>query len=161
MNGGLLSLIQADMILDTFTIQTQDSIDIAREKLACQIGNLPSPFTINSTQVILYGDISEDGFRLCRLKGGSQSITIITGRFEALQSGAVIHLTVELNLSLIMVCLLFPLYFIIFQLPHIIKNTEGIISVVIIMMIVAIIICALSYKNEITYYRNKFLQVFS
>lgn len=67
-NGRLLSLIQVDMVLDTFTIQTQDSIDIAREKLTWQIGDKSSPFTIDSTQVILYGEVSEDGFRLCRIK---------------------------------------------------------------------------------------------
>jgi hypothetical protein len=57
------------MILKKFTINTQDSIAEARNKLTCQIDNAPSPFEINSTRDILCGEVTENTFRLIRVKG--------------------------------------------------------------------------------------------
>ena len=160
MNGGLLSLIQADMVLDTFTIQTQDSIDIAREKLAWQIGDKPSPFTINSTQVILYGEVSEDGFRLCRIKGRGQPITILNGWFEAVQLGTVVHLEVELNLSVVIVYLLFFLCVVTKDWQRTIKNLDGSLTFYTGMMIVITISSIVSCQDEMRFYRKKLTQIF-
>ena len=148
------------MILSTFTIHTQDSIDIALQKLSWHIGDKPSPFTINSTQVILYGEISESGFRLCRLQGKGQSTTIITGWCEAVQSGTIIHLVVEFNLSLIICYLLLCLSWLSNDWQRIIRNIDGcrIIYIILIMWILVYSIC--SSQDELRFYKKKLNQVF-
>jgi hypothetical protein len=149
------------MIIDKFTIQTPDSIALAHDKLTWHIGDKPSPFTLNSKRVILYGEIYENGFRLCRLLGRGISTTIITGWFETVQSGTVIHLTVEVNLSLVIIYLLFCLSWLSNDWQKISRGIDGsrTIYIMVIIMISVNLIC--SVKDELKFYRKKLTQVFS
>jgi hypothetical protein len=100
------------MILDKFTIQTQDSVDVAHNKLVGQIHDRSSLSRLRSKPSVLCGEVSSDTFSLCRIGGNGQAMTIINGWFEAVQSGTVVHLEVELNLKMVVVSLLFSLCFI-------------------------------------------------
>lgn len=95
------------MIIDKFTIQTPDSIAIARDKLTRQIDDKPSPFKFCMT-----GQVSGNTFKLYRVGGRSTiPLTTINGLFEAVQSGTVVHLKLEVESSSVIVCLLSILFF--------------------------------------------------
>jgi hypothetical protein len=89
------------MILKKFTIQTQDLTAIARNKLALQVEDMPSPFqmrrSIQLSRAGLCGEVAEDTFELCRLTGRGLSMIIINGWFEAIELGTLIHLEAKLN----------------------------------------------------------------
>jgi hypothetical protein len=148
------------MILDKFTIQTQDSIAIAREKLTWQVEDKPSPFTINSTRVMLCGNVSDDGFRLCRLQGKGISITTVTGWFEALESGTLIHTSVELNLSIIIAYLCICLFWFRYDWHRITRDTDGGRMIYIVMITIVIVSSVFSIKDELRFYKIKLNQVF-
>jgi hypothetical protein len=148
------------MILDKFTIQTQDSVAIACDKLARQIDDKPSPFEINSNRVRLCGEVSEDIFRLYRIKGGGLPMSTINGWFEAVGSGIVVHLEVKLNLNLIVVYLLFSfnIICIAFNDRKYVDGEPGLsIGIIIILTIFSIYSC----QDEIRFYRKKLPQIFS
>jgi hypothetical protein len=94
------------MIIDKFTIQTQDSIAIARDRLNSQIDDKPSPFKICMT-----GQVSGNTFKLYRVRGRGIPLTIINGWFEDIRSGTVVNLELEVKSSVIIVYLIFVLFF--------------------------------------------------
>jgi hypothetical protein len=56
------------MILDKFTIQTQDSVVTARNKLIGQIHDRSSLFGLRSKPSVLCGEVYEDTFSLCHVR---------------------------------------------------------------------------------------------
>jgi hypothetical protein len=90
------------MILKKFTIHTQDSIAEARDKLSCQFDNKVSPLEFHLGRDTLYGEVNENTFWLIRRQGRGQSPILIKGWFEAARMGTIVHLTAELNLTLVM-----------------------------------------------------------
>ena len=149
------------MILKKFTIQTQDSIPIARDKLTLQINDAPSPFEIGSNRDILCGEVSENTFRIIRIKGKGQSLIIVNGWFEAVLSGTVVHLTAELNLTLVVVYLLFSvnLVFVVWQDRT--KSIGNYLCIPVGMITIFTLATIRSFQDDIKFYPKKLTQVFS
>jgi Mn2+/Fe2+ NRAMP family transporter len=148
------------MILDKFTIQTQDSIAIACDKLTQQVEAMPLLFRIRSNRVRLCGGVSSDNFSLCRVDGSGQSMTIINGWFEAVQSGTSVHLEVNLNSNLVVVRSAFSLCSFIAMAYFGIKASQIILTVIVLIMIVVVVSCICSCQDEMRFYRKKLSQIF-
>ncbi len=149
------------MILDKFTIQTQDSVAIARNKLIGQIHDRSSLFTSRSKPSVLCGKVSEDTFSLCRVSGSGQMMTIINGWFEAVKSGTVVHLEVELNLKVIVFSLLFNLFFLIMVFSSKVGESQHTDRAVFILFEIGfIVISVYSCHLDLRFYRKKLTQVF-
>jgi hypothetical protein len=149
------------MILKKFTIQTQDSIPVAHDKLILQIDDAPSPFEINSTRDILCGEVTENTFRIIRIKGRGQSLIIVNGWFEAVLSGTVVHLTAELNLNLVIAYLLFSLNLVFVVWQDRPKNIGNYLCLPIGMITILTLASILSFQDDIKFYPKKLTQVFS
>jgi hypothetical protein len=147
------------MILDKFTIQTQDSVAIARDKLARQIEATPSPLDLRSNRVRFCGAVSEDTFMLYRIDGGGEPRTTINGYFETVPLGTIVYLEVKLNLKLVLVHLLLCLSFITVAW-HGIKDVQIMCAVIRSITILAIVTFIYSYRDEMRFYRKKLPQVF-
>jgi hypothetical protein len=153
------------MILDTFTIETQDSIATAHDKLAQQVYAKP---LLGLRGSFLFGEVSEDFFWLRRfeVRGGGTffraelSLTIITGWFETVPTGTVIHLTVEVNMYCLLVYLPFLLVFIATGWQSLLNKVDGAIFVSVILIVMPIICTIFSSKDEMRFYRNKLRQIF-
>ena len=149
------------MIIDKFTIHTQDSIAEARDKLTYQIDDAPSPFEINSTQDILCGEVTENTFRLIRVKGRGQSLIFISGWFETIQTGTIVHLTAELNSTLVIAYLLFSLQLVFQVCQARTKHTNSFFLCLAIGMITIFTVASIrSFKNDMKFYPKKLSQVF-
>lgn len=148
------------MILKKFTINTQDSIAEARDKLTCQIDDAPSPFEINSTRDILCGEVTENTFRLIRVKGRGQSLIFINGWFEAIQTGTIVHLTAELNSTLVIACLLFYLQLIFQVCQARTKHTNIFLCLATGMITIFMMVLIRSFQDDIKFYPKKLSQVF-
>jgi hypothetical protein len=148
------------MILKKFTIHTQDSIAEARDKLTCQIDDVPSPFEINSTRDILCGEVTENTFRLIRVKGRGQSLIFISGLFEAIQTGTIVHLTAELNLTLVIAYLLFYLQLVFQVCQARTEHTNSFLCLAIGMITIFMVSLARSFKDDMKFYPKKLSQVF-
>jgi hypothetical protein len=145
------------MIIDKFTIQTQDSIAIARDKLTLQIHDNHSLLEIR-----LVGKVSENNFRLYRVRERKGiPMTIINGWFEDTISGTVVHLELEVKSIVIIVYLLFVLFFSVDIWQHKINYAGKDISIYIGMMVVAIAGHMYSFQAEKMFCRKKFPQIFS
>jgi hypothetical protein len=148
------------MILDKFTIQTPDSIAEVRDKLARQVEAMPLLFRIRSNRVRLCGGVSSDNFSLCRVDGSGQSMTIINGWFEGIQSGTLVQLEVTLNSNLVIVRLVISLCSFIFMAYFGIKVQQIMLAVIVLIMIVVIVSCIYSCQDEMRFYRKKLSQIF-
>jgi hypothetical protein len=148
------------MILDKFTIQTTDSIAIARDKLTRQVEAMPLLLRIRSHRVRLCGGVSSDNFSLCRVDGSGQSMTIINGWFEIVQSGTLVHLQVNLNSNLLVFRLFFPLCSFITMTYFAIKSPQIMPAVIASIVIVIIVSCIYSCQDEMRFYRKKLSQIF-
>jgi hypothetical protein len=148
------------MIIDKFTIHTQDSIAEARDKLTYQIDDAPSPFEINSTRDILCGEVTENTFRLIRVKGRGQSLIFISGWFETIQTGTIVHLTAELNSTLVIAYLLFSLQLVFQVCQARTKHTSSFLCLAIGMITIFTVASIRSFKNDIKFYPKKLSQVF-
>jgi hypothetical protein len=149
------------MIIDKFTIQTQDSIAIARDKLTCQIDDAPSPFEINSTRDILCGEVAENTFRLIRVKGRGHSLIFISGWFETIQTGTIVHLTAELNSTLVIAYLLFSLNLVFTVWQARTENIDSYLYLPIGMITIFTVASIRSFQDDIKFYPKKLTQVFS
>lgn len=149
------------MILKKFTIHTQDSIAIARDKLTCQIDAAPSPFEINSIRDIFCGEVTENTFRIIRVKGRGQSLIIVNGLFETVQTGTVVHVTAALNSTLVVAYLLFSLNLIFMAWPDRIKNMGNCLCLPIGIITIFALASIRSFQNDIKFYPKKLTQVFS
>ena len=150
------------MILNTFTIETQDSLFTARDKLAQQVYAQP---LFGSRGSFLIGEVSEDFFLLSRFEVYSaytfnRSATVINGWFETVPSGTIIHLTVEVNTPVYY--LPFLLFIIAMNWRSLLNKVDGQISIYVIMIVLSFVFiyAFFSIKNEIKFYRNKLRQVF-
>jgi hypothetical protein len=144
------------MIIDKFTIQTPDSIDIARDKVTRQIDNNPPLF-----KTYITGQVSGNTFNLCRISsGGTIPFTTINGYFEAVKSNTIIHLELEVKSTLIV----FFLLFVLFSFVHIwwiTRNDSSMfIYIYIGMMTVFIANFTYSFQAEKMFYRKKLPQIF-
>jgi hypothetical protein len=148
------------MILDKFTIQTPDSIDIARDKLARQVEAMPLLFRVRSNRVRLCGGVSSDNFSLCRVDGSGQSLTVINGWFEVVQSGTLVHLEVNLNSNLVVVRSVFYLCSFVAIAYFGIKVPQIIPAAIVLVIIVLIVSYIYSYQYEMRFYRKKLAQIF-
>jgi hypothetical protein len=148
------------MILDKFTIQTPDSIDIARDKLTRQVEAMPLLFRIRSDRVRLCGGVSSDNFSLCRVDGSGQSMTIINGWFEVIQSGTLVYLEVNSNSNLVIVRLVISLCSSITIAYFVTKVPQIMLAAIVLIMIVVIVSCIYSCQDEMRFYRNKLSQIF-
>jgi hypothetical protein len=148
------------MILDKFTIQTPDSIDIARDKLTRQVEAMPLLFRIRSDRVRLCGGVSSDNFSLCRVDGSGQSMTIINGWFEVIQSGTLVYLEVNSNSNLVIVRLVISLCSSIAIAYFVTKVPQIMLAAIVLIMIVVIVSCIYSCQDEIRFYRKKLSQIF-
>jgi hypothetical protein len=151
------------MILKKFTIQTQDLTAIARNKLALQVEDMPSPLqiqrSIQLSRTGLCGEVAEDTFELCRLTGRGLSIIIIDGWFEAIQLGTLIHLEAKLNLTSVRLFLLACLFNITMGWLGRTKHPE--MPVVMIgSVIVFTIFHIYSCHDDMRFYRKKLPQIF-
>jgi hypothetical protein len=151
------------MILKKFTIQTQDLTAIARNKLALQVEDMPSPFqiqrSIQLSRTGLCGEVSEDTFELCRLTGRGLSIIIIDGWFETIQLGTLIHLEAKLNSTSVRLFLLACLFNITMGWLGRTKHPE--MPVVMIgSVIVFTIFHIYSCHDDMRFYRKKLPQIF-
>jgi hypothetical protein len=81
------------MITNKFTIHTQDSISVVRQKLINGTETSNKKLTNFTYYESLRGRVSESGFRLSRVYGGGGAITIIRGRFAKVPGGTDIHVT--------------------------------------------------------------------
>jgi hypothetical protein len=144
------------MIIDKFTIQTPDPITVARDKLARQIYDKPSPFELR-----IIGEVSDNNFRLYRVQRTTIPVATINGWFEAVQSGTVVHLELELKSSLFIVYLLVALLFSIHISQITIINPGKGLSLFTVMMtgFIANFIC--TCQIEKMFYRKKLPQIFS
>ena len=82
---------------ESFTIQTQDSINVVRQKLLVEVEDSN---TIRSTQdhADFKGQVTDHGFKISRsINYKNVFLPIICGRFEDIPSGTTIHVSVELN----------------------------------------------------------------
>jgi hypothetical protein len=144
------------MIIDKFTIQTQDSIAIARDKVTRQIDNNPPLFKMYIT-----GQVSENNFNLCRISsGGTIPLATMNGLFETVQSFTVVHLKLEVKSSLIIVSSLFALLFSICISQITINNPGKDLLPFTGMMIVFFVIFIYSFQKEKIFYRKKLPQIF-
>jgi hypothetical protein len=148
------------MILDKFTIQTPDSIDIARDKLTRQVEAMPLLFRIRSDRVRLCGGVSSDNFSLCRVDGSGQSMTIINGWFEVIQSGTLVYLEVNSNSNLVIVRLVISLCSSIAIAYFVTKVPQIMLAAIVLIMIVVIVSCIYSCQDEMRFYRKKLSQIF-
>jgi Mn2+/Fe2+ NRAMP family transporter len=148
------------MILDKFTIQTPDSIDIARDKLTRQVEAMPLLFRIRSDRVRLCGGVSSDNFSLCRVYGSGQSMTIINGWFEVVQSGTLVYLEVNSNSNLVIVRLVISLCSSIAIAYFVTKVPQIMLAAIVLIMIVVIVSCIYSCQDEMRFYRKKLSQIF-
>jgi hypothetical protein len=148
------------MILDKFTIQTPDSIDIARDKLTRQVEAMPLLFRIRSDRVRLCGGVSSDNFSLCRVDGSGQSMTIINGWFEVVQSGTLVYLEVNSNSNLVIVRLVISLCSSITIAYFVTKVPQIMLAAIVLIMIVVIVSCIYSCQDEMRFYRKKLSQIF-
>jgi hypothetical protein len=149
------------MILDKFTIQTQDSVDVARNKLIGQIHDRSSLFTSRSKPSVLCGEVYEDTFSLCHVSGSGQLMTIINGWFEAVQSGTVVHLEVELNLKVAVISSLSSLCFIMACQGEVREPQYTIRAVFMSIAVGFFVISIYSCHLDLRFYRKKLSQVFS
>jgi Mn2+/Fe2+ NRAMP family transporter len=147
------------MIIDKFTIQTQDSIAIARNKLISQIHDRSSLFRLRGSPSVLCGEVSEDTFSLCCVYGSGQMMTIINGWFEDVQSNTLVHLEVELNAKIIIFYLLAHFSFFTVILCGI-KHPQVIPAAIISIVILDIVAPIYSCQGDIRFYRKKLAQVF-
>jgi hypothetical protein len=153
------------MILDTFTIETQDSIATAHDKLSKQVYAKP---LLGLRGSFLFGEVSEDFFWLRRFEVRSGysffrvelSLTIITGWFETVSTGTVIHLTVEVNMYCLLVYLPFLLVFTATGWQSLLNKVDGAIFISVMLIIVPIVSAIFSSKDEMRFYRNKLRQIF-
>lgn len=79
------------MISNTFTIHTQDSISVVRQKLTGGTETSSNKLTNITCHASLKGRVSENGFKLSQVYGGGSPITTITGRFRKVPGGTDIH----------------------------------------------------------------------
>jgi hypothetical protein len=79
------------MFRNTFTIQTQDSISVVRQKLTGETETSSTRLTNLVSYASLRGRVSESGFKIARVYGGGAPITTIRGRFEEVPGGTAIH----------------------------------------------------------------------
>jgi hypothetical protein len=151
------------MILKKFTIQTQDPTAIARNKLALQIEDMPSPSqmrrSIQLSRTGLCGEVAQDTFEFCRLTGKGLSIIIIKGWFEAVQSGTLVHLEAKLNSTLVRTFLLACLFNITMGWLGRTKHPE-MPAVMIGSVIVFTIFHIYSCHDDMKFYRKKLPQIF-
>jgi hypothetical protein len=150
------------MILDTFTIETQDSLATARDKLSQQVYAKP---VFGSRGSFLIGEVSEDFFWLNRYEVYSaytfnRSATIINGWFETVPSGTTIHLTVEVHTSVYSV--LFLLFIIAMNWRSVLNKVDILIFIYVLMIVLPFVFAyaIFSIKGEMRFYRNKLKQVF-
>lgn len=161
------------MILNTFTIQTQDSILIARQKLIGKIDASPKLFEYPSNQVTLCGEVSESSFKLSRRRGARKyPLTTIRGKFEVVPIGTVIHLTVELNLLVIVPLLLFIVFGCSSEWQKMLKSSRDLdllhshtmdilfVGIAVVMPVIMIVASISSYQDELKFYRKKLTQIF-
>jgi hypothetical protein len=147
------------MILDTFIIETQDSLATARDKLTQQVYANP---VFGSRGSFLIGEVSEDFFLLSRFEVRAadsfvRSMTIISGWFEIIPSGTVIHLTVEANILGYL-----PFFLVVTAMgwQSVLNKVDGQIFVYVLMIVLPVVHAIFSSKDEMRFYRNKLRQVF-
>ena len=143
------------MVIDKFTIQTQDSIAITRDKLTRKIDNRYSLFEMH-----MHGEVSKNAFRLYRVAKRRIPLTTMNGWFEDVRSGTVVHLELEVKSAMVIGYLLFILLFSTHVWQIIINNScknTGMYMIIIIMFVLHIY----SFQAEKIFYRKKLPQIFS
>jgi hypothetical protein len=150
------------MIIDTFTIETQDPFAVARDKLIQQVYSKP---WLGMKGTFLCGQVGEDFFLLRRYEGNGYlslviSMTTINGWFESLPSGTAFHFTVEINSYSIIASILFVFQLIVMGYQAMINKIEGIPLMCTLIILVATIVAPYKIQDEMRFYRNKFKQIF-
>jgi Mn2+/Fe2+ NRAMP family transporter len=121
---------------------------------------MPLLLRIRSDRVRLCGGVSSDNFSLCRVDGSGQSMTIINGWFEIVQSGTLVHLQVNLNSNLLVFRLFISLCSFIVIAYFAIKVSQIMLAVIASIVIVIIVSCICSCQDEMRFYRKKLSQIF-
>ena len=150
------------MILYKFTIQTQDSANITRNKLALQVKDMHSMFQMRHSilsQAGLCGEVAEDSFEICRVTGRGQSMIIIDGWFETVQLGTLVHLEAKLNLTFVISFLLGC--FFILNAGWLGRTRHPEMPYIMIGPVIALTIFHIySYHDDMRFYRKKLSQIF-
>ncbi len=124
------------------------------------LDDTPSPFEINSTRDILCGEVTENTFRLIRVQGRGQSLIFISGWFETIQTGTVIHLTAELNSTLAIAYSLFSVNLVLMVWQGGTKHIDNYLCLPIGMITIFTVASIRSFKNDMKFYPKKLSQVF-
>jgi hypothetical protein len=97
------------MFRNTFTIQTQDSISVVRQKLTGETETSSTRLTNLVCYASLRGRVTESGFKISRVYGGGSPITTISGRFREVPGGTDIHVIMNPVSGAIFIVLFFIL----------------------------------------------------
>ena len=89
---------------ENFTIETQDSIDIVRQKLIAQIQESTS---IQASENYFFkGQAFESGFKITRnVRHSNLSIPTIMGRLDDVAEGTVINIKMKVNPLIYLLCI--------------------------------------------------------
>ena len=159
---------------ETFTIQTQDSIDIVRQKLLAQVENSS---TLQSSQdlAIFKGQVNECGFKLFKISNFfryDNSLVTIVGSFANESDKTTIHIVarshVFANFYYGTIFSLTLTAFIIYAISLIssYRATEELINSYsrILLLFIVLMLCINTFnqhsKNEIRYIKKKMNQIF-
>jgi hypothetical protein len=143
------------MIIDKFTIQTPDSIAIARDKLNRQIDDKSSLHKSYMT-----GQVSGNTFKLYCISRRTIPLTTIYGYFETVQSGTVVHLELEVKSIIIIGFSLFILFLSVDTWQKAINIPSTGTYVWIVMIVIFSVNFVHSFQSEKIFYRKKLPQIF-
>ncbi len=164
------------MISNTFTIQTKDSISVARQKLTGETETSTNERTNLVFYASLRGRVTENGFKLSRVYGGGSPITTISGRFREVPEGTDIHVIMN---PVPMIIFLVPFYTF-FLYDVILKQTSTIttqlnffqlnftsifyllFSVIglLLPLVVPILMSILGWRSELKFYQTRLTRIF-
>jgi hypothetical protein len=159
------------MITNKFTIHTQDSTSVVRQKLINGTETSSKKLTNFTYYESLRGRVSESGFRLSRVYGGGGAITIIRGRFSKVPGGTDIHVTMYPAPTLIIIGLAFivvdynstlkKISEIITMMKSFDANTSNIFEffINVIGFLLPIIFIAFCHASELKAYRRKLTRI--
>jgi hypothetical protein len=85
---------------------------------------------------------------------------IINGWFEAVQTGTIVHLIVELNLTLVIAYLLFSLDLIFREWQNRTNHTDGSLGLSIGIITIFTVASIFSFQDDLKFYPKKLTQVF-
>jgi hypothetical protein len=170
----------------TFTIHSQNSVAVNRQKLISEIkapvplawGKSPDLFLESFRKRmhqyyvgcnILYGKVSKHNFQVYRFIEGRSSLTVY-GRFEEISTGTIIHVTVDITLDLLLGCFL-PLFVICFICIYY-GNTGsssifffGTYQILFMIFVFNILLSGLltyikTFQTELKFYRSRLIEIF-